>query len=369
MWQKIKQHFFDWITHEEPNSELPLCDFERIRYEIRPCDVILVEGRSWVSEVIRYVTQSPWTHSALYIGRLHDIDDVTLRKKITEHFKGSHDVQLVVEGYLGKGAIISPLENYQRDHIRICRPRALSRQDAQLVAACAINRIGCDYDVRQIFDLARFLIPWSFLPRRWRSSLFEFHSGESTRTVCSSMIAEAFASIDFPILPVVKNHEKNGIELYAKNPRIFIPRDFDYSPYFDIIKHPFFSFNEGPYRDLPWNREGLISMDGETLFDPNKVVEEQKIKSKTKINIRFKSPVSKNELINKSMDNNPEILTTGSSIENKESTEKAQMVVTQSSEKTIKEDEFPILKNIAEKKMMQSKLLNFISDRYYLDKK
>lgn len=269
MLQRLKQRFFEWITFEKPLQHYPLCDFDKIRYEVRPGDVILVEGRSRVSEVIRQITQSPWTHAGLYIGRIHEIDDVALRAKLLEYYQGNADVQLVIEGYLGKGTIASPLENYHKEHLRICRPQGLARQDAQQVVAFAIQQLGRPYDVRQIFDLARFLIPWSFMPRRWRSSLFEFRSGESTRTVCSTMIAEAFASINFPILPLVQPHEQTGIELFARNPRLITPRDFDYSPHFEIIKHPFIAFAEGPYRNLPWNRQGLISQDGKTVRDPH----------------------------------------------------------------------------------------------------
>jgi hypothetical protein len=96
--------------------------------------------------------------------------------------------------------------------------------------------------------------------------LFEHHITESTKTVCSTLIAEAFSSIDFPVLPVVKRHEETGVELYARNPRLFTPRDFDYSPYFEIIKHPFISYSDSPYRSLPWNRNGMISHDGENII-------------------------------------------------------------------------------------------------------
>lgn len=282
MFQKLTTRLIDWITFEAPSTEFPLCDFERILYEVRPGDVLLIEGRSRVSEAIRQITQSPWTHACLYVGRLYDIDDLEDREKIAEYFTGDPNVQLIIEGFLGKGTIASPITLYKNSHIRICRPRGLSRKDAQKVISYAIKKLGSEYDVRQIFDLARFLVPWSVLPRRWRSSLFEHHIGESSRTVCSTMIAEAFASIDFPILPVVKQHEETGIELFARNPRLFTPRDFDYSPYFDIIKYPFVSFAEGPYRNLPWNREGLYSADGENIVDPNKPKEKESAFKKLK---------------------------------------------------------------------------------------
>ncbi|MBS0288447.1 MAG: hypothetical protein JSS07_00245 [Proteobacteria bacterium] len=287
MFQNLTTRFVEWMAVERPNTDFPLCDFERIRYELRPCDVLLIEGRSRVSEVIKQITQSSWSHACLYIGKIHDIDDFELRKMITEHFNGDPDIQLVIEGYIGKGTIVSPLENYRSDHIRICRPRSLSRPDAQQVIAYAINRLGTEYDLRQLFDLARFLIPWSVLPRKWRSSLFEHHVGEPTKTVCSTMIAEAFASIDFPILPVVKQHEETGIELFMRNPRLFTPRDFDYSPYFEIIKYPFIAFAESPYRHLPWNKQRLVSHDGENIPDPK----QDALKPKSKKFFKLKNKV------------------------------------------------------------------------------
>ncbi len=246
-----------------------MCDFERIRYELRPCDVVLVEGRSPVSDVIRVITQSPWTHSAIYIGRLHDIDDPDLRKKVAEFYQGEPDEQLIIEGMMGQGTIVSPLSIYKNDHVRICRPSGISRRDAQLAIAHCVDRLGDDYDVRQIFDLARFLLPWSIVPRSWRSSIFSNHPGSYTRTVCSTVIAEAFGSVSFPILPAIVESENGDVELVARNPRLFTPRDFDYSPFFEIIKFPFLNIVEkGVYRQLPWN-EKLISNDKHGLVDQN----------------------------------------------------------------------------------------------------
>ena len=60
-------------------------------------DVLLVEGRSRVSEVIKIITQSSWTHSALYIGRLFDIDDKVLQARIRGSYEGDPSEQLLVE--------------------------------------------------------------------------------------------------------------------------------------------------------------------------------------------------------------------------------------------------------------------------------
>lgn len=250
-----------WLTKNHPPRRAYLCDFERIRYELRPGDVLLIEGRNQISRFIRKVTQSPWSHAALYLGRLYDVDNLNLRKKIQQHFGGASDSQLLIESLIGKGTIITALPHYRHDHIRICRPQGLSRKDAQLVIGYAINRLGGKYDVRHVIDLARFILPWGYFSR-WHSILFDPTPSKAAYDICSAMIAEAFGSVKFPILPVVKHDDENGIELIQRNPRLFTPSDFDYSPYFDIIKYPFFSLSEQPpYHHLPW-KEGAVSIDG-----------------------------------------------------------------------------------------------------------
>ena len=245
-----------WLQRRRPPSNIPLSDFERVRHELKPGDVLLVEGRSRISDVIKVVTQSPWSHATLYIGRLHDIENDTSRAALIRRSAFAPSTQLVVESQLGTGTLVRALTEYADDHLRICRPVGLSAEDAQTITAHAIKSLGLDYDVRQIFDLARFLFPWGVLPRRWRSSLFRTRAGSETRTVCSTMIAEAFAAVEFPILPLVQRSEQNRIRLYRRNPKLCTPSDFDYSPYFEIIKYPFYDFADVPgYKLLPWTTE------------------------------------------------------------------------------------------------------------------
>lgn len=266
MWKRIRNWLYDrvirWLNHEQPNEWGPLCDMERLRYEIRPGDIILVEGRTRVSEVIKILTQSPWSHSALYLGRLYDIEDPDMRDCVQYFYDGDPNEQLVIEALLGRGTIISPLSSYQNDHLRICRPKNLSPEDSNKVIAYALKQLGSDYDVRQLLDLGRFLFPWTILPRRWRSSLFNHNAGQPTRTVCSCMLAEAYASVDFPVLPFVLRREDGATRVYKRNPKLFTPRDFDYSPYFDIIKYPYLGLDEmSVYRSLPWQEDRVIDDD------------------------------------------------------------------------------------------------------------
>jgi hypothetical protein len=256
VWDKLT----DWLAREHPDESDHLSDYNRLRYEIRPADVLLVEGRSHVSDIIKIITLSSWTHSALYIGRIHDVEDPATRRYIMDYLDYEPDPAepLVIEALLGKGTVISPLSNYEGYHLRICRPKGISLQDGISVIRHAASRLGTDYDVRQILDLARFMFPYGILPGTWRSSLFEHNFGGPTRTVCSSMLAKAFHSVHFPILPVLAEDANGNMKLLKRNHKLYTPKDFDYSPYFDIIKYPMLNFDELEiYRHLPWDTDGL----------------------------------------------------------------------------------------------------------------
>ena len=263
---KLWKAVTDYLVEDSPSANLPPSDFERLRYEIRFCDVILVEGRSRVSRIIQSLTLSPWTHSALYIGRLHAIDDPDLRELIYSHYPAKPDEQLIIEALLGQGMIVAPLSKYRDDHLRICRPTSISRKDAQAVIAFSTSKLGLEYDVRQLMDLARFLLPYRLIPRRWLSSLF----GQTTnsRTICSTMLAEAFASTRFPVRPILKKTDEGEFILYDRNLKLYTPSDFDYSPYFDIIKYPIYGV-ESPeiYRALPWDKFG-VKLEGDSISPP-----------------------------------------------------------------------------------------------------
>jgi hypothetical protein len=265
--QQLMQWVSDWLTNEGPLPHSPFCDFKRLSYELRPGDVLLVEGRSRVSNVIKQITQSSWTHSALYIGRIYDIRDPTLQQQVRMGYHGDLNEQLMVEALLGQGTIIVPVSKYRQDHVRICRPTGLEPEDAQKVVAHAIQHIGTEYDIRHLIDLARFFFPWAILPRRWRSSLFEHNAGIPTRTVCSSLIASAFNSVNFPILPFIDRDDDGSVRFFKRNPRLFSPKDFDYSPYFDIIKYPYMGLDElSVYRRLPWSDEEILYNDDARRF-------------------------------------------------------------------------------------------------------
>lgn len=241
-----------WLNHEVRPPGVRLSDFGEMRKHLRPADVILVEGRTRIAGVIQAVTLSSWTHAALYLGRPADIVDPDIAARLCQQFGFAEDTQLVLEAEIGQGVIVSRLSRYAPEHLRLCRPSGLTPQDAQAVIAYATGRLGMAYDVRQIVDLLRFFFPYGLLPRRWRSSLFEAGSGAIAHTICSTLIVQAFNSVQYPVLPRVSPGGDGEPVFQHVNPRLMTPRDFDYSPYFDIVKYPFYGEAIDNYRDLHW---------------------------------------------------------------------------------------------------------------------
>src|SRR5260221_288936 len=69
-------------------------------------------------------------------------------------------------------------------------------------------------------------------------------SGDPTKAICSSMIAKAFQSVHYPILPAIVLQDLDDPAraqarkelLIVRHYSLFAPRDFDVSPYFQIVK-------------------------------------------------------------------------------------------------------------------------------------
>jgi hypothetical protein len=197
-----------------------------LRASLRPGDVLLVEGNNRVSGVIKYLTQSTWSHAALYVGRVGD------------RVSPEGEPLALVEAELGRGVIATPLSKYFQYHTRICRPVGLSQDDCARVCAYAAERIGFDYDLKNIIDLMRFLFPMP-VPRRLRRRMIALGSGDPTRIICSALIAQAFDAVRYPILPKITRVDSESARreiLEIRHSSLYAPRDFDISPYFEVVK-------------------------------------------------------------------------------------------------------------------------------------
>ena len=202
-----------------------------LRAALRPGDVLLVEGNTRVSSGIKYLTQSTWSHAALYVG-----DALGTRGEDGEPLS-------LLEVDMVEGVWTVPLSKYTAFHTRICRPIALTVEDTQRVIAYALSRLGQTYDLKNMFDLARYLLPMPPLPSRWRRRIMALGSGDPTKSICSTLIAQAFQSVGYPILPdMIRRHSDPGADdhnreiLTIRHYSLYTPRDFDISPYFEVVK-------------------------------------------------------------------------------------------------------------------------------------
>lgn len=98
----------------------------------------------------------------------------------------------LVEVDLDEGCVTVPLSKYRDYTTRICRPVGLTQSDRDAVVSFMMERIGLRYDMRNVLDLIRYLHPLPFVPVRWRRRMIALGSGEPTRAICSTLIAEAF---------------------------------------------------------------------------------------------------------------------------------------------------------------------------------
>lgn len=260
LFRKFISLLVSWLNRSFEPKEHLLCDYDRIRAEIKPCDVLLIDGRSRKDCVVHAISGSPWTHSVLYVGRLIDIDDPDLRTLIRQHIECEPDTQLIVQAKLGQGICIRPLDELERENMRLCRPKGMADKDAVQVVRYAISKLGADKEVYQLFDLLKFFFPWSWLPKGWRYPLFRHNPGAHSRLASSELIAEAFGFIQFPIMPLVKKTGANGAQLFRRTPKLCLPSDIDVSPYFDVVKYPFIDFaNYNGHNLLPWKGSGVLS--------------------------------------------------------------------------------------------------------------
>jgi hypothetical protein len=201
---------------------------------LQPCDVLLVEGNTRFSKVIKTLTQSTWSHACICIG-----------DALGPPPADGSEPNILLEVDVLDGVRVVPLSMYARFHTRICRPVSLTYDDRRRIVEGVTSRLGHQYDLKNIIDLMRYLLPLpNLVPAKWRRKALAMGSGEPTRAICSTLIAQAFQSISYPVLPrkmKAWKHEPNGerhIEeiLQIRHHSLYTPRDFDISPYFEVVK-------------------------------------------------------------------------------------------------------------------------------------
>ena len=216
----------------ERNSHIPTSPTGLLAATLRKGDVVLVEGSSRFASAIKYLTQSTWSHAALYIG------DTLGPPAEGEEPRVLVDVDVV------DGVRTIPLSTFSGLHTRICRPVGLGEAEVAALAEFMLSRKGITYDLKNIFDLARYFIRTPPVPGSMKRRMLSLGRGEPTKAICSTLLAQAFESIHYPILPEVElvDVDSPGARrarreiLHIRHHSLYAPRDFDVSPFFQVVK-------------------------------------------------------------------------------------------------------------------------------------
>ncbi len=229
----LAKHLAAYLSRQVAQHSVPTSSYEALGRVLKPGDVLLVEGNTRISVAIKYLTQSTWSHAILYLG-----PDAGLGTS------ENGEPHTLIEADLEFGIRPLPLSFYRNSHTRICRPVGLDEDNIRQLTDYAMSRLGHQYDMKNVFDLARYLIQTPPVPARHRHKLLSLGSGDPTRAICSTFIAEGFQRLRYPILPTIStlpSDDPNCADCIREHYRIrqtslFTPRDFDASPYFRIIK-------------------------------------------------------------------------------------------------------------------------------------
>jgi hypothetical protein len=181
-------------------------DLEVLARVLLPGDVILVEGNTRFASLVRVLTQSTWSHVAMFVGPLDDRPDPAC----------------LVEADVEQGVRTIPLSELRGMSARVVRATGLTAQERAQVARRVLARVGQRYDVDYAIGLARTL--WPIGRGRARQELTPVAAAE--RAICSTLLAQAFEEVGYPVLS-----RPAGACVYT-------PRDFDLSPYFGVVAAP-----------------------------------------------------------------------------------------------------------------------------------
>ena len=234
--QKLGRMLAWYLTKPRPRrAQAATSPHATLAGSLEPGDVLLVEGNRRVSVAIKYLTQSTWSHSALYVGDALGPIDAKMRP--------GKEPRVLIEADLRAGVRAVPLSRFEGLHTRLCRPVGLSPEDLKKVIDFAVGSIGEAYDLKNLVDLVRYLLPTPPVPTRWRRRMIALGSGDPTRAICSTMIAQAFGLVRYPILPTYRpprpgspDTEAQEELLQIRHHSLYVPRDFDISPDFALVK-------------------------------------------------------------------------------------------------------------------------------------
>ncbi|NNL65003.1 MAG: lipo-like protein [Myxococcales bacterium] len=272
----LKDRLVDFLNHPVSNYERRAeNDVDALCAQIRPGDVLLVEGDQRISQVIKLLTHSTWSHSALYIGDELLRRGGELRERALEAW-GDDAKHMLVEALMD-GVVAEPLAKYASLNLRVCRPHRLRPEHLKTILDDGVAAIGWRYDLRNVVDLAKYFVSVSVLPTRLRREQARMGSEAQTEVICSSLIGQLYQRVGFPVAPTIERVEgpaasapaaaprpgmmrrfflRQGFEpqgiYHRRHPTLLTPRDFDLSPYFEVVKFNAVASGTFDYERIHW---------------------------------------------------------------------------------------------------------------------
>jgi hypothetical protein len=193
-------------------STLTSADRWALAAVLRPGDVLLSAGNTGFAEVVKRLTRSTWSHVSMYVGHMEDAPDPLC----------------VVEADIVHGVRAIRLSELCARRVCVLRPVGIDDNERARLAEFVLGRIGSEYDLAHAWLLARVL-----LLRRWWAGLRSIPTTmrrSTTRFICSSLIAQAFALIGHAILPA-------GVTVNGRVPNhtVLVPADFERASLFAVV--------------------------------------------------------------------------------------------------------------------------------------
>ena len=165
----------DWLVSPvstiEEEAPAQRADLEA---RLEPGDVILVAGRTRFSRLVCRMTQSSWSHVAIYVGRGHDAGATCT----------------VVEADIEAGVRLITLAELADCRIQVVRASRLPATARDGLARHLLDQVGRPYDLAHVFLLARLLIVAPLPASRWLMPR-QVHRADPSRAICSTLVAHA----------------------------------------------------------------------------------------------------------------------------------------------------------------------------------
>jgi hypothetical protein len=139
------------------------------------------------------------------------------------------DPRCIVEADIAAGVRSIRLSELQGMNVRVLRPIGLNDAVRDRLAQWVVSQIGGEYDHRHAWALVR-----RYLRVAPKSSIAPAPNGiahSATRFICSSLLANAFALVGYPILPI----HTAAAAVSTADHRYVMPGDFERAPVFEVV--------------------------------------------------------------------------------------------------------------------------------------